>query len=191
MKKTLLITFTLLCCFFISISKVFANDMIYDVKIMPTSEEEVYNKNLQSIVTVEFKTKELYNSKVYLSYHILGENNDVLVNENQRVPFKLNENGTAKVTLSINLEDLEETKKAKKLFIKYDLVDEKNVYWFSTKNDIIFETFSTVYTDNTFKKVVRSLKLEIIHNPIVFFVNILCCLSALYTYYVIKKKDLL
>lgn len=192
MKRRFLIIIIIICCFLVNTSIVYANEKDFDVQITPISKQVVYDNNFESEVEIIFKTKELYNEQVYLSYHIYGENkSEALVFENQRIPLVLDDEGVAKVKLLIALNEIAELKKERKLFIQYDLVDEKNVYWFSLNDKINFESFDTTYIHNTLKRITQSLKYEITSNPIIFSINILCCIVAVYTYYIIKKKELL
>ncbi len=163
----------------------------FDVQIIPITESEVYNKDFESEVEIIFSNENLYNEQVYLSYHIFNQNNELLVPENQRVPINLDSNGKSRVKLNITLNDIKELKNEKILYITYDLVDEKNQYWFSTDKDIRFDTFSILYEYNNLKRIQMSLKLEILNNPIIFVINILCCIGAVTAYYIIKKREIL
>lgn len=90
-------------------------------------------------VTVTFKDMSLYNEQVYLSYHVVDENGEYLLYENQRLPFHPD---AAFTTVYIEWTSLEEIADRSTAVIQFDLVDEANVYWFSENSDIIFQTAS-------------------------------------------------
>lgn len=83
-------------------------------------------QTLEGTVTVQFHRQELYNEGVKLSWHIYSDSGELLVFENERYPLAV-ENGTAVVPVKIELPQLE----AGSAVIRFDLVDEENVYWFS------------------------------------------------------------
>lgn len=83
-------------------------------------------QTLEGTVTVQFHRQELYNEGVKLSWHIYSDGGELLVFENERYPLAV-ENGTAVVPVKIELPQLE----AGSAVIRFDLVDEENVYWFS------------------------------------------------------------
>lgn len=86
-------------------------------------------------VTVTFKEDSLYNEGVYLSYHILDQNGELLQFENTRYPLTV-EGGRAEQTILISLADLPEEENGEAMVIQLDLVDTQNVFWFSEKGDI-------------------------------------------------------
>lgn len=86
-------------------------------------------------VTVTFKEDSLYNEGVYLSYHILDQNGELLQFENTRYPLTV-EGGRAEQTILISLADLPEEENGEAMVIQLDLVDTQNVFWFSENGDI-------------------------------------------------------
>lgn len=89
---------------------------------------------LTTDVMVHFDDLALYHEQVYLSYHIYDENGAVLVFENQRIPFAPEEDGRACVTVNVNHNSGQPAQ------IRFDLVDERNAFWFSTNTEIAFQT---------------------------------------------------
>lgn len=86
-------------------------------------------------VTVTFKEDSLYNEGVYLSYHILDQNGELLQFENTRYPLTV-EGGRAEQAILISLADLPEEENGEAMVIQLDLVDTQNVFWFSENGDI-------------------------------------------------------
>ncbi len=97
-------------------------------------------------VTVTFKDTSLYNEQVYLSYHVVDENGECLIYENQRLPFYPD---AAFTTVYVEWTSIEAIADRSTAVIQFDLVDEANVYWFSENSDIIFQTASVVFDRET------------------------------------------
>lgn len=93
-------------------------------------------------VTVKFEDMSLYNDQVYLSYHIVDEDGGELLFENQRIPVNLE---AAFATIYVDCANLEELADRETAVIQFDLVDQKNIYWFSQKMDIAFQSTSVVF----------------------------------------------
>ncbi len=92
--------------------------------------------------TVQFNDITFYNDSIYLSYHIYDANENMLQFENQRILVSLDKNGRAVIPVIIQISDLQEFEDHENLRIEMDLVDQKNVYWFSRRTDIPFASFN-------------------------------------------------
>ena len=86
-------------------------------------------------VTVTFKEDSLYNEGVYLSYHILDQNGELLQFENTRYPLTV-QGGRAEQTILISSADIPEEAYGEAMVFQLDLVDTQNVFWFSENGDI-------------------------------------------------------
>ena len=86
-------------------------------------------------VTVTFKEDSLYNEGVYLSYHILDQNRELLQFENTRYPLTV-QGGRAEQTILISSTDIPKEENGEAMVIQLDLVDTQNVFWFSENGDI-------------------------------------------------------
>lgn len=86
-------------------------------------------------VTVTFKEDSLYNEGVYLSYHILDQNGELLQFENTRYPLTV-QGGRAEQTILISSADIPEEAHGEAMVFQLDLVDTQNVFWFSENGDI-------------------------------------------------------
>lgn len=86
-------------------------------------------------VTVTFKEDSLYNEGVYLSYHILDQNGELLQFENTRYPLTV-QGGRAEQTILISSADIPEEENGEAMVFQLDLVDTQNVFWFSENGDI-------------------------------------------------------
>ncbi len=93
-------------------------------------------------VMVKFDDMSLYNDQVYLSYHIVDENGEEILFENQRIPVNLE---APFMTMYVDCAGLEELAGRDSAIIQFDLVDQKNIYWFSQKTDISFQSTSVVF----------------------------------------------
>lgn len=86
-------------------------------------------------VTVTFKEDSLYNEGVYLSYHILDQNGELLQFENTRYPLTV-QGGRAEQTILISSADIPKEAHGEAMVFQLDLVDTQNVFWFSENGDI-------------------------------------------------------
>lgn len=91
-------------------------------------------------VTVSYADMSLYNENVYLSYHIYGKNGELLVFENERMPMENLGDGQFWRTVCIDVTSIPELEGVEAADILFDLVDEKNVYWFSQNSGITFQS---------------------------------------------------
>ena len=76
----------------------------------------------------------LFHDGVRLSWHIFDQNGSDLVYENQRIPVAMGSDGVAVVPVEIDLAALGLA--SQKIFLRFDLVDEENLFWFSTNPGI-------------------------------------------------------
>lgn len=105
-----------------------------------TCTDPVYTaQGLKTTVLTTFYDQTLYNDQVYLSYHILDSDGETLVAENQRLPLRLNKSGLASTTVIVNCANLPELSGKETAQIQFDLVDEKNAFWFSAHPNVSFD----------------------------------------------------
>ena len=83
-------------------------------------------------ITISFSDMGLYNEEVYFSYHVLAEDGSILRYENERIPLSL-ENGVARLEVYIPCASFPELEAVELARIQFDLVDQRNVYWFSDR----------------------------------------------------------
>lgn len=189
MKKAgtaLLIFFSVLMFIHTSVFADSNNDVIINV----TSAKETYSVQFNVDLKIQFINKELYNEKIYLAYHLYDRNNNELLWEGQRFPIRLNDNGVGEVNINADLSTGLKPLKAEYALIKFDLVDEKNTYWFSTNPEVKMMTDDIVYTDDYMKKFISSLISPVAENPFTFGVNIIFFLLCIFLFYKINKSQL-
>ncbi|WP_053372211.1 hypothetical protein [Paenibacillus sp. FJAT-27812] len=179
------IIFGLVSFYFVNVSAETTND----VSITVNSEKEQYAKNLNVDLSINFNKKDLYNEKVFLSYHLYDKNNQELSWEGQRFPITINENGISNVNMSI---DLMSSKGSitDYAIVRFDLVDEKNVYWFSTNPEIKMTVDEIVFKNNYYKKMVSTIKKTITTSPITFSLNVLFFIVFIILIYKIRMSQL-
>ena len=76
----------------------------------------------------------LFHDGVRLSWHIFDQNGSDLVYENKRIPVTMESDGAAVVPVEIDLAALGLA--PQEIFIRFDLVDEENLFWFSANPGI-------------------------------------------------------
>lgn len=163
-----------------------------DVSIQVNSTKEVYSRQFEADLIVKFKENKLYNDKVYLSYHVYDKEGNEILWEGKRYPLALNAKGNYEVNINIDLlSDLSnDLKDIKMAHIKFDLVDEKNVYWFSTNNNLVITSEQIVYEDNFLKEFSNTLISSISASPIIFIINAIVLIIFIVGYLKIKKEAL-
>lgn len=90
-------------------------------------------------VTVYFAEPSLHHDRVYLSYHICDEEGNMLVFENQRIPFDIEEDGSATIKVRVVNSALPELAQMQRAAVHFDFVDEKNAFWFSYNPAVNFQ----------------------------------------------------
>jgi hypothetical protein len=160
------------------------------------SENKVFSPRFETEIKIEFLDKNLYNKDVFVSYHVYDEKNNELLFEGLRLPIKVDESYNAKVKFSfdlskaINIDSSQgiDLKKYDYLKIKFDMVDQKNIYWFSLNKNIKFNTCEVVYENKFFKKFGYVYQKAIEKHPIIFIVNLVVCLGVIYLIFRSIKK---
>ena len=134
-------------------------------------------------VTIEFVDAQLYNEDVYFSYHVLAEDGSILRYENERIPISL-ENGKTTIELNVQCLTIPELESVDTAEIQFDLVDQKNVYWFRNKdlieymgNSVLFEKDKLLTNESVDQQPLQPFEKNstISSNPLACFLNILAC----------------
>lgn len=117
-----------------------------DLAVSISASEPVYTSFGVS-VTVEtvFHDPGLYHENVFLSFHVFDMDEELLLFENQRLPLAPDETGTARNEVLIDFAGMPELENVPQAQVLFDLVDEKNVFWFSSRADLAFQSASVVF----------------------------------------------
>ncbi|MNW40838.1 hypothetical protein D3C74_179620 [compost metagenome] len=190
MKKFLkLITILLICVSILNISSTYATKYEDDVNLLINpNDTEQYSKKFDVSIQINFFKKDLYNENVYLSYHVYDESGKEILWEGERYPIIKNIDGKISMDVTLDLSHESALAKVNKGNIKFDLVDEKNVYWFSTNSKITFSSEVLEFDFNFWKKSLRALTVTIGNNPIIFSINIVCFLIFILSLIKIKRN---
>lgn len=110
-----------------------------------TPGEQTYTERGFKIdVGLEFSDLSLYNKDVYLSYHALDQNGNVLFMEGQRTQFTIDEDGKCTVLFDVQCANIPELSNINNFQIEFDLIDQANEYWFSDRG-LLHYTGDPVY----------------------------------------------
>ncbi|MEK3725863.1 hypothetical protein [Paenibacillus sp. FSL H8-0034] len=189
MKKvlvTVLIMFVLLSVNSIVIS---ANSSS-DVNIVVNSQRVQYTTKLDVDLSIHFSKIELYNDGVYLAYHLYDINDKEILWEGKRTPISVNDKGISNVKLYVDISTGIQPMELNYSKVKFDLVDEKNVMWFSTNPEIGFSSDQIVYQNDFLKRSIGMLILSIIHSPIIFSVNAVCFVLFIILFFKIRRSQI-
>lgn len=158
-----------------------------DVIITNLSYEEEFTKQFEVNVKVQFEDESLYNDDVYLSYHVydaLEEN--LLKYENQRIKIKLDENSQMVCTLAIDLTEV--MKNADAVVVKYDIVDQANLFWFADNPEVKFSTVKINCELDWGMASLRTLKNGVTTHPLIFSINLIVTISVVGLILYLRKK---
>ena len=160
-----------------------------EVLINNTKAVDKFDREFDIMLDVQFKKFEAYNPQVNLSYHIYNDDTGELVQfENDRLPLVIDTEGLS--TNSLHL-DLRSYGKIKNLRVVFDLIDEKNDFWFSEKQDMNFRAYSIVLCNDKWLKLQNALKTELSEAPIIFAVNICVCLSLIVLVTIVIRRKII
>ncbi|ANY65365.1 hypothetical protein BBD42_01925 [Paenibacillus sp. BIHB 4019] len=161
-----------------------------DVSIIVNSDKEQYDKEIDMDVTVEFHNNDLYNSQTFLSYHIYDESDTELLWEGQRFPLTINSQGVANINLLLNVSTELGQTEVNHLKVRFDLVDEKNLYWFSTNPKVKLSTEEIIMDKDPLKRAISAIKSPLKKQPIIFFVNVAFFLLFIVLFIRFRKSQL-
>lgn len=155
--------------------------------IMHDAAPVIYDNDLIINAEVYFGSPELYNESVKLSYKIYdADNNEVVSGENERYELAYDgEKGTAQIQL--HLSDLGKYSK-KELKICFDLVDEKNVYWFGDSPEIELQFTPVIYKYDFVYNVKKQYLFILSHQYIQLIINIAGIIFAAAMFIKLRSK---
>lgn len=155
-----------------------------DIQIL-AGQEVIYSAEDAIGVSVVFLNRELYNEHISLAYHVKDSEGNILQYETSRYPVAINEDGVATVTVNVNVSDIKTEKGI--MFLEFDLVDEQNLFWFSDRENINFQTSIVRCETKGFNRLANYLKQEIGRRPIAFGCNIAVFIGFWGIIYALKR----
>lgn len=171
-----------------SFSDIRASEKSNEIEISVLSNQEYYQPNMEVEVQVKFNNHDKYNDQVYLSYHIYDNEEKELVWEGERLPIQLDEEFIGKVNLNIDLTKYVDIDKNEVVYVKFDLVDEKNVYWLSDNKEEDSQLPIIKYEKNKFKEYLNIYTSAFTEHTIIFILNFATFIGAIYFIYRIGVK---
>lgn len=134
--------------------------------------EAVYGEETAVEILVTFHDRSYYNSQVYLSYHLEDKEGNTVQYENERYPLTVNENAQATVTVLLDYDSISLPTSEKELFLRFDLVDQENLFWFSQREDISFAGTTVPWSIKGVRVFFLELRDEIRSSPLIFMLNL-------------------
>lgn len=135
-------------------------------------------KQFNGTVFIKFYDTTLYNENVKLSYHIYDLHDNILIFENERLPF-MPVNGTAEVKVSIDLNSIEQLANQKNYIIRFDLVDEQNIYWYRDNPNIHLKTIDINYSETFLTKIAEKYGF-VVRNQLIQLIFSMVFIAAIY-----------
>ncbi|WP_162145093.1 hypothetical protein [Cellulosilyticum lentocellum] len=159
-----------------------------EVTIEVINQTALVNKCFVGDAIITFNNIELYNENVKFSYHIYDEEGNILVFENERIPFSLQGN-VATISLNIDFDKYEQLKRKNKFVVKLDLVDEQNIYWFGDNAHINFKPYYIQYDLNTVSIAKQKYGQVIKNQKGILIMNIVFDITIVILFFMYKKKQ--
>ncbi|MGY5346036.1 hypothetical protein ACXFAU_26800 [Paenibacillus glucanolyticus] len=177
--------FLMVCLF----SNIILADSSEDVTLKVISSKNEYRKELTVDLTVQYINQNLYNDRNFISYHVYDKKGNELLWEGKRLPFTIDKEGIAKLKVDINLKTEVDSFDVNFLKISFDIVDEKNEYWYSTNTDINLSS-DTIFVDlGLAKRFTGTLSSVIFETPVIFGINLVCCILFICLLFRLKKSE--
>lgn len=147
-----------------------------NVDVLITSGEQIISETgtqteMQTEIQISFSDMDIYNEELYLSYHVTNDSGDMIQYEGDRFHILLDENQTATIPIKINVSEF--TDRSKKIIVIFDIVDQKNLFWFSGQKSIDMTTVEINYKNDIWNKILN----EIVEAPVIFIFNAVIFIS--------------
>lgn len=147
------------------------SDNNFSKVIISCDKTETYLYDIDTILSIKFDDLSLYNEGVKLSYRVYDKNMNIISQENERFAFELSDTNSAQLNLHIDLLKCG-VKNGNDAIIVFDIVDEKNIYWFAESNNVTLET-ATIKCSYNFIKNLVNVPLNVIKKqPVQLGINI-------------------
>lgn len=160
-----------------------------DVSILiDPSDREQYSNKFEAEIKINIPKKDLYNENVYLSYHIYDESGKEILWEGERYQLTEVIDGKIVMQVAIDLSGESSLASVNKGNIKFDIVDEKNAYWFSTNPKINLYSEDIIFDFSFWNNFTGNLTSSIVDNPLIFILNFLCFLLFIFSSIIIKRS---
>lgn len=141
-------------------------------------------------VGIIFNDPSLYNQYVFLSYHVYDIQDQELIWEGKRTVIKMKTKEEGYSNIDVDLSSIPGFEKMKSLKIKFDLVDEQNVYWFSKNSKISFSSKELIYEKSTVGNLVKTLNNAYKEHVFISILNIVVFLLTCIGCFYVKKKNI-
>lgn len=145
-----------------------------DVSIQLVGEPCIEDSGMTVSVQVSFEDMSFYNDKVYLSYHILDEEGQAVITENERIKIDMEQQTIQQLELEIDLSNAKSITGDDRLVIEFDIVDEKNAFWFSTNESMNFATIKV----SSHRTIGQKLLYEMSESKVIFGLNALVFVTS-------------
>lgn len=116
--------------------------------IVIPKEQEYTSEGIQVELSLEFMDPALYHEELYMSYHILDMSGNMLYQEGQRIPIPPIHDGMGDISFSVACANIPEISGEEQVQIQFDIVDQKNSYWFLDRG-LIEQQGEEVYFDRS------------------------------------------
>nr|WP_315023654.1 hypothetical protein [uncultured Aminipila sp.] len=158
------------------------------VSLIKFDNVDLLHSKINALLSVNFSSNELYNENVFISYHVYDMKQNEILFEGERLPIPPPKNKTSIINFTSDLKKYPELKKYEKYEIKFDVVDQKNLYWFSLNPNLVFKTDSISFNSDFAKKIVITFTSSIKKSPIIFSINLCFLILSIVLYFYIKKR---
>ncbi|MGN0247476.1 MAG: hypothetical protein ACI4DK_16115 [Lachnospiraceae bacterium] len=157
--------------------------------VLITVDQDTIYSDANINVNIIFNDVSFYNENLYLGYHVYDEKDERILYESPRYLITIDEQGVCNQNVAMSIGDLK--KQYSELKYEFDIVDENQMYWFSTNDDIQMETQQVRCMLKGWERFISRLKIEIESSPVILCINIIFVLLFFVACLVIRKNKII
>lgn len=157
-----------------------------DVEIRLVEDAQFSDTGIGVVLEICFNDLSYYNEQTYLSYHIFDYEGNTVIGENERTKINLDEEQKQRISLQIDMNEAKSLVSDDNLFVTFDIVDEKNAYWFSDYEKMDFRTEKIDFHQSIMQKVID----EIRNSKLIFAINVLVFICFCVVVFALRSMNL-
>ena len=132
---------------------------------------DITRQRLEGNLSIWFENPALYHEQVKVSWHIYGADGTCLAYENERLALPPLEDGKTTVPIAVDFSSSEAVSGEKAFTLRFDLVDEKNGFWFSEYGPVALQAAEARYQYRLGSEMLAVMKYAVTEQPLLLGLN--------------------